>query len=157
MTEGLGLEPVAALLVMISPMPVVVIVRPLRRFVRDRILCVFTRHRVRVCLAEMRTLNWSGRLPLIVGCFAAQSGEVVWLWMRAGLSVDDLATKEEVLASACWARRVVVDRARRNAALVRIEIVRRGLVAGDGLRPFAGGVGAPSIWCAADWCPDKVM
>ncbi|HZX07942.1 hypothetical protein [Kribbella sp.] len=129
MADGLNLGPVPALLVMISPTPVVLVVRPLRRFIRDRISCVVTWHRVRTCLAEIRTLNWSGRMPFIVGCFSTRTGEVVWLWMRPGLSVDDLAMKTEALASACWARRAVVDRTRRNAALVRIEIVRREPVA----------------------------
>ncbi|GAA1612639.1 hypothetical protein GCM10009742_74770 [Kribbella karoonensis] len=49
--------------------------------------------------------------------------------MRPGLSVEDLVAKAEALASACWARQAVVDRTRRNAALVRIEIIRRDPVA----------------------------
>src|SRR5262249_14541286 len=72
---GRAFEPVPALLVMIAPAPVVLAVRPLRRFVRNRIWCVITRHRVRACLTEMRTLNRSGNLPFIIGCFSTKTGE----------------------------------------------------------------------------------
>lgn len=118
-------EPVAALLIMMGPAPIVLAVRQLREFVRNRIWCVITRHRVRACLTEIRTLNWSGNLPFIVGCFSTKTGELVWLWMRPGLSVEDLETKAEALASACWARQAIIERTDQNAALIRIEIVRR--------------------------------
>ncbi|TCC46058.1 hypothetical protein E0H75_30650 [Kribbella capetownensis] len=98
---------------------------PARRFARNRVWCVITRHRVRACLTEMRTRNWSGNLPFIIGCFATKTGQVVWLWMRPGLSAEDLDNKSETLASACWARSAVIARHKRNAALVRIDIDRR--------------------------------
>jgi hypothetical protein len=102
-----------------------VVDNPARRFARNRVWCVITRHRVRACLTEMRTLNWSGNLPFILGCFATKTGQVVWLWMRPGLSAEDLDNKSETLASACWARSAVITRSQRNAALVRIDIDRR--------------------------------
>lgn len=120
-----SLQPLSALFVMTAPVPIMLMFRPSRRFMRNRLWCVITRHRVRVCLAEMRTLNWSGKLPLIVGCFSTKAGEVVWLWMRPGLSVEDLQDKSQTIAAACWARRARISRAQRNAALVRIEIDRR--------------------------------
>ncbi|WP_049797305.1 hypothetical protein [Kribbella flavida] len=98
---------------------------PARRFARNRIWCVITRHRVRACLTEMRTLNWSGNLPFIVGCLSTKTGQVVWLFMRPGLSAEDLENKSETLASACWARTANITRSTRNAALVRIDIDRR--------------------------------
>lgn len=96
-----------------------------RRFARNRVWCVITRHRVRACLTEMRTLNWSGNLPFIVGCLSTKTGQVVWLFMRPGLSAEDLENKAETLASACWARSANIIRSTRNAALVRIDIDRR--------------------------------
>lgn len=98
---------------------------PARRFLRNRIWCVVTRHRVRACLTEMRTLNYSGNLPFILGCFATKTGQVVWLWMRPGLSIEDLDNKAETLASACWARKATIARSTSNAAIVRIDIDRR--------------------------------
>jgi hypothetical protein len=98
---------------------------PVRRFLLNRIWCVITRHRVRACLVETRMLNYSGNLPFIVGCFSTKTGQVVWLWMRPGLSVEKLDNQTETLASACWARKATIARSKRNAALVRIDIDRR--------------------------------
>jgi hypothetical protein len=98
---------------------------PVRRFLRNRVWCVITRHRVRACLVETRMLNYSGNLPFIVGCFSTKTGQVVWLWMRPGLSIEKLENQTETLASACWARSALIARSQRNAALVRIDIDRR--------------------------------
>ncbi|TCM46949.1 hypothetical protein [Kribbella sp. VKM Ac-2568] len=98
---------------------------PVRRFLRNRMWCVITRHRVRACLVETRMLNYSGNLPFIVGCFSTKTGQVVWLWMRPGLSIEKLENQTETLASACWARSALIARSQRNAALVRIDIDRR--------------------------------
>ncbi|TDW70596.1 hypothetical protein [Kribbella pratensis] len=98
---------------------------PARRFAMNRIWCVTTRHRLRACLIEMRVLNYSGNLPFILGCFATKTGQVVWLWMRPGQSVEDLDNKAESLASACWASKATIARSKRNAAIVRIDIDRR--------------------------------
>jgi len=122
---GLDFEPVPASLVMVAPVPVVLAVRPVRRFLRNRVWCVITRHRIRACLTEMRTLNYSGNLPLIIGCFSTKTGEAVWLWMRPGLSAEDLENKAETIASACWARKAQIGRTDRNAALIRVDIDRR--------------------------------
>jgi hypothetical protein len=122
---GLDFEPVPALLVMAAPVPVVMAVRPVRRFLRNRVWCVITRHRIRACLTEMRTLNYSGNLPFIIGCFSTKTGEAVWLWMRPGLSAEDLENKAETIASACWARKAQIGRTDRNAALIRVDIDRR--------------------------------
>jgi hypothetical protein len=73
----------------------------------------------------MRTLNYSGNLPFIIGCFSTKTGEAVWLWMRPGLSAEDLDNKAETIASACWARKAQVGRTDRNAALIRVDIDRR--------------------------------
>jgi hypothetical protein len=70
-------------------------------------------------------LNFSGNLPFIVGCFSTKTGQVVWLFMRPGLSVEKLENQAETLASACWARKATIARHKRNAALVRIDIDRR--------------------------------
>jgi hypothetical protein len=98
---------------------------PVRRFLRNRMWCVITRHRVRACLVETRTLNYSGNLPFVIGCFSTKTGQVVWLWMRPGLSIEKLENQTETLASACWARSALIARSQRNAALVRIDIDRR--------------------------------
>ncbi|MEV6892718.1 hypothetical protein [Kribbella sp. NPDC051137] len=112
-------------LMLIALFPWVATDNPARRFVSNRIWCVITRHRLRACLIEMRTLNYSGNLPFIVACFSTKTGQVVWLWMRPGQSVEDLDNKAESLASACWARKATIARSKKNAAIVRIDIDRR--------------------------------
>jgi hypothetical protein len=73
----------------------------------------------------MRTLNYSGNLPFIVACFSTKTGEAVYLWMRPGLSTEDLDYKAETIAAACWARTAAISRSDRNASLIRVDIDRR--------------------------------
>lgn len=115
----------AAVLVILTGLYWLVTDTPVRRFLRNRAWCVITRHRIRACLVETRTLNYSGNLPFVVGCFSTKTGQVVWLWMRPGLSIEMLENQTETLASACWARAALIARSKRNAALVRIDIDRR--------------------------------
>jgi hypothetical protein len=122
---GTGLSPVVAVAAMAAPLGLALTIGPSRRFVRNRVWCVITRHRVRACLTEMRTLNYSGNLPFIIGCLSTKTGEAVWLWMRPGLSASDLENRSETLSSACWARHAVISRSTRNAALIRVDIERR--------------------------------
>jgi hypothetical protein len=52
-------------------------------------------------------------------------GERLWLWMLPGLSVLDLENRTEVIAAACWARDARIQRSRRLATLVRVDVIRR--------------------------------
>jgi len=120
-----GLNDAATVAVMVGPFAVMMAFGPTRRYWRNRFWCVVTRHRVRACLTEMRTLNYSGNLPFIVFCRSTKVGESVWLFMRPGLSELDLENKAENLAAAGWAREARIERSRRNAAVIRIDIDRR--------------------------------
>ena len=119
------LDGTQTLVLLAYPLIVLLAVGPSRRFLRNRFWCVVTRHRVRACLTEMRTLNYSGNIPFIAFCRSTKVGESVWLWMRPGLSELDLKERAENFASACWARDARIERARWNAALIRIDIDRR--------------------------------
>lgn len=114
-----------ALLIMTGVLLALLIVPPTRRFIRTRTWCVIVRHRLRACMSEMRTLNYSGNLPFILHTHGTKVGESTWLWMRPGLSVDDLDGRTEQIAAASWARDVHITRSRRLAALVRVDTVRR--------------------------------
>lgn len=120
-----GLAPIFAGLTMAAAAVVILTVPFTRRFATTRIMCVLIRHRLRVCMSEMRTLNYSGYLPLILHIHGTPVGLVAWIWMRPGLSITDFDSRTEHLAAACWAREVRLQRSRRIAALVRIDIVRR--------------------------------
>lgn len=125
LTHTKGLPATAALAAIAAPLAIMLPIGVTRRFLRNRIWCVITRHRVRACLSEMRTLNYSGNLPFILFCRSTKVGESVWLFMRPGLSHTDLENRAETLAAACWAREARIERNRRNAALIRIDIDRR--------------------------------
>jgi hypothetical protein len=115
----------AALLAIVGPVVVVLAVPFTRRPVKARLWCLVSRHRVRACLVQMRTMNWDGRVPLLLLVRPTNVGERVWLWMRPGLSVLDLETRTEAIAAACWAREARMQRSRRFAALLCLDVVRR--------------------------------
>lgn len=120
-----GLTHLVAVLVMATFAVALVAFRPSRRFLRNRFWCVVTRHRLRVCLRELRTLNHSGNAALILAARGTKEGEVVWLWMRPGLSVESIENRLEAIAAACWARDARVTRSHRLAALLRVDVLRR--------------------------------
>lgn len=112
--------------ILVAEVPIALVAIPAtRRFLRNRIWCVITRHRIRLCLAEMRAMNHSGRLPFVLTARSTRVGERLWLVLRPGLAVDDIATRAEALASACWAAETRVARAKRYATFVRVDIIRR--------------------------------
>jgi len=114
-----------AVLVMAAPVVVVFALPWSRRFVIARLWCTFTRHRVRACFVQMRIMNWDARLPLILLVRPTNVGERVWLWMRPGLSVTELDNRTEHIAAACLAREARLERSRRWAVLIRLDVVRR--------------------------------
>lgn len=87
--------------------------------------CVAVRHRLRVCFTQFIVKSRSGSLPLILLARPTLVGERVWIYLRPGLSEDDLNSQLDRLAVACWAREVQVIRPGSNAAYLRIDIKRR--------------------------------
>lgn len=87
--------------------------------------CVAVRHRLRVCFTQFIVKSRSGSLPLILMSRPTPVGERVWIWLRPGLSLADLQSQLDRIATACWAREVQAIRPGSNAALVRIDIKRR--------------------------------
>ena len=88
--------------------------------------CFITRHRLRVCFNEFIITNRTGSLPFMLWARPTPVGERIWIWLRPGLSLDDLHSRLERIAPACWADRATVERASdSNAAFVRIDIKRR--------------------------------
>ena len=58
-------------------------------------------------------------------------GERVWIWLRPGLSLDDLQDRLDKIAVACWATTALAEAASRsNAAFVRMDIKRRDVLTG---------------------------
>ena len=106
-----------------------------RRYVVCRFWCVVTRHRVRRCFEQTRTMTHDGKLPYLVWARPTPVGERVRVRLPAGLSVKDVETISDNLASACWARSVRIERDRKQAAVVLVHIIRRDPLEATELTP----------------------
>jgi len=100
-----------------------------RRFVTRRAWCVISRHRMqRVCF-ETRMHTRSGRLPLILRIHPTEVGERATIWCRAGICFEDFEAHTGEIAAACYAREARIERSKRWAQIVRVNIVRRDTLA----------------------------
>jgi len=107
-----------------------------RRYLNARSWAVTSRHRVRTCLVQTRTMTYDGKLPLLLWSSPSPVGERIRVWLPAGLSVKDIDDVADKLAAACWARDARVHRRSEQAATVFIEIIRRDpLSTSDTVRP----------------------
>jgi hypothetical protein len=115
-----------------------------RRFVFAWSWCLVVRHRLRLCFATLvrsQVRVTGGRpaaLPLLLWARPTPAGERVWLWLRPGLSLEDLEGKAGLIAVACIAKQVRITAAsERYAALLRVDIARRDPLAGRIDSPLA--------------------
>ena len=105
--------------------------KPVRTRIHQVTWCLVTRHRIRTSFSEFIITNRTGSLPLILWARPTPVGERVWLWLRPGLSLDDLLDRLDKIAVACWASSAVAEAASRsNAAFVRLDIKRRDVLTG---------------------------
>ena len=95
-------------------------IKPVRDRINQAAWCLVTRHRIRTCFSEFIITNATGSLPLILWARPTPVGERVWIWLRPGLSLDDLQNRLDKIAVACWASTALAETASRsNAAFVR--------------------------------------
>ncbi len=94
------------------------------RYVVRRFWCVLTRHRMKACFEQTRTMTHDGKLPSLLWSRPTPVGERVRVWLPAGLSVNDLDRVTENIATACFARSARIERGR-NAHVASILTVRR--------------------------------
>ncbi|HET8662577.1 MAG TPA: hypothetical protein VFM55_26850 [Micromonosporaceae bacterium] len=114
-------------------------VPPVRRSITAWAWCLVVRHRLRVCFDEFIIANQSGTLPLILLARPTPVGERVWVYLRPGLCLADLATRLDRIAVACHARTAHVEAASdRNAALLRFDIKRRNALTATVASPLPG-------------------
>ena len=105
--------------------------KPVRNRINQVTWCLITRHRIRTCFSEFIITNRTGSLPLILWARPTPAGERVWIWLRPGLSIDDLLGQLDKIAVACWATAALAEAASRsNAAFVRMDIKRRDVLTG---------------------------
>jgi hypothetical protein len=117
--------PHVALLIMLGGFTVLLVIPASRRFLIRRVWCVITRHRMRSCFVQSRTMTLDGRMPFLLWSRPSPVGERVRVWLPAGLSVKDIEDDGERLAAACWAHEVRVTPIRHQAALVIVDVIRR--------------------------------
>ena len=111
--------------------------KPVRARINQVTWCLVTRHRIRTCFSEFIITNRTGSLPLILWARPTPVGERVWIWLRPGLSLDDLLDRLDKIAVACWATAALAEVASRsNAAFIRVDIKRRGVLGGTVTSPL---------------------
>jgi hypothetical protein len=112
-------------------------IKPVRARLNQVTWCLITRHRVRTCFSEFIITNRTGSLPLILWAVPTPVGERVWIWLRPGLSLDDLTDRLDKIAVACWATAALAETASSgNAAFVRLDIKRRDALTGTITSPL---------------------
>jgi hypothetical protein len=112
---------------------------PVRRRITAIWWCLTTRHRIRTCFNEFIITNRTGSLPFILLARPTPVGERVWIWLRPGLSLDDIQSRADKIAVACWADTAVAEAASQsNSAYVRLDIKRRDVLTGPITSPLLG-------------------
>jgi hypothetical protein len=134
----------AALAALLVPVAGALLIAPVRQFVWVWSWCVVDRHRLRLCFTQIIRASASGgsrplQVPLMLWARPTLAGERVWVWLRPGLSLDDLDGKTGRIAVACiGASQVRVARAREHlSALIRIDVTRRDPLTGLVPSPLA--------------------
>jgi hypothetical protein len=100
-----------------------------RRFLIRRVWCVISRHRMQRVFFETRMHTRSGRLSLILRIHPTEVGERAFIWCRAGICFEDFEAHTGEIAAACYAREARVERSKRWAQIVVVNIVRRDTLA----------------------------
>lgn len=164
---------VVSLLVTIIVVVVPLAVRPARRRIAALVWCQIWRHRLRLAFAQIirsGNRNKPGQVPFILLARPTPAGGRVWVWLRPGLSLEDLEGKTSTLAVACWAAEARVVRASsRYAALMRVDFVRRDPLSGVVASPLPGLIpdgawdtpapvspGVPSLGLNLDQIPENL-
>ncbi|GAA1626663.1 hypothetical protein [Actinoplanes couchii] len=141
----------------------VLLVGRVRRFVFAWSWCVVDRHRLRLAFTQFVRVGGQGGsrplpVPLMLWARPTLAGERVWVWLRPGLSLDDLDGKADRIAVACFGASLVrVSRARQNlSSLVRVDVTRRDPLTGmvpSPLSALLGGSDLDDEWADAPVSP----
>lgn len=115
----------AALAVIAVPVTTALAIPQTRRLVSGWFWCTVIRHRLRTFFVAVHLHNHVGKLPWQLVTYPTPIGVRTWLFLVAGQSVDDIANATNALAATCWAQEARVERARRYAHLVRVDVIRR--------------------------------
>jgi hypothetical protein len=118
-----------ALIAFIALVTAAFVTPPVRRFIIRRAWCVISRHRLQKVFFETRMHTRSGRLSLVLRIHPTQVGERALIWCRAGICFEDFEAHTGEIAAAFYAREARIERSKRWAQLVQVNIVRRDTLA----------------------------
>ena len=125
----LAISIVWAVIALAAIVTVAFITPTVRRFIIRRVWCVISRHRLQKVFYETRMHTRSGRLSLVLRIHPTQVGERALIWCRAGICFEDFEAHTGEIAAACYAREARIERSKRWAQLVQVNIVRRDTLA----------------------------
>jgi hypothetical protein len=86
--------------------------------------CVLTAHQVRTGCAQAWIHSRYGKLPIILMTSPKPFGELVRIWCRAGICLEDFVAAREILRTACWAGDVHITSSTRHSQVVILDVVR---------------------------------
>ncbi len=89
-----------------------------RRAVLSAFWCLTVRHRLRMCFAAFIATNRHGTLPFILPARPTPAGERVWVWLRPGLSLNDLEQPGQIQKAG---RRLLGQRGPRHPRLAQVR------------------------------------
>ncbi len=113
----------AALAVALTVVVAVALWPPATALVRGRYHCALVQHRLRTAFHEAGLTTLAGRLPAILWCSPKAAGVRVLVSCPAGLEVRDFVQARRILAAACFAADVLVERHPRYANVIALFIV----------------------------------
>ena len=126
---------VGAVVILATSTTVIMAIPHSRRFVVRRAWCVLSRHRMQRVFFETRMHTRSGRLSLVLRIHPTEVGERALIWCRAGICFQDFEAHTGEIAAACYAREARVERSKRWAQIVVVNIVRRDTLAAHNVIP----------------------
>lgn len=96
--------------------------RAARRYLRGRLRAIVVQHRLRTGFAGARICTMDGRRPAILWTRLVGGDVVVSLFCPAGIGFEQIHARRDLLAAACFAAEIYVDRHPKYAALVTLTI-----------------------------------
>ncbi|SEF33104.1 hypothetical protein SAMN05421837_106601 [Amycolatopsis pretoriensis] len=118
----LWLGPVWSLVALAAAFNWVFYWRAARRHLRGRLRAIVVQHRLRTAFASARICTVDGSRPAILWTRPLDGDVVVSLFCPAGIGFDQIHSRREVLADACFATEIYVDRHPKYGALVTLTI-----------------------------------
>ncbi|KDN22837.1 hypothetical protein [Amycolatopsis rifamycinica] len=96
--------------------------RAARRHLRGRLRAIVVQHRLRSAFAGARICTVDGRRPAILWTRPVDGDVVVSLFCPAGIGFEQIHSRRDLLADACFAAEIYVDRHPKYGALVTLTI-----------------------------------